>query len=261
VITSWPELFTAAFSGGLFVKALNYFAEWIKSSYLSKKSAQEIVDKHLDPLLKAVDEIAGKTRALAVRDYKSISTATENKSDSTYSSEIVGLAYLYAQFWSRIEILKQESLGVSISSNKNGAILNEFLSCLESRLIRLVDRVHQKAIGEISTSMMENGKLRSIGLVEFDNKISSDPKISEWIRPLMDVIQNVHIKKYRQKVLVYGVVIHALIDTLDPNSHSSSLRPGYPNKLSKQSKHKIKNRAFGPYLKKVKNIRKYVGDI
>lgn len=258
---SWPELITAALSGGIILKLIEYIADWARSSYQSKKSAKEIVDAHLDPLLKAADEISGKTRSLAERDFGGLIKAEKISTSDSLSSELIGLLYLYAQFWSRIEILKQDSVGVSITSEKRGATLKGFLSCLESQRIRLVDRVHQKAIGEMTTHLLENGKLRSIGLVEFADKMSQDSAAKEWIAPLAEVLKNVHIKAYRQKVLVYGVVIHALTDTLDPKHHSTNSRPAYPNKLSKRSKRDIKHRVFGRYLRKVKNVVKYVGRV
>lgn len=258
---SWLELIAAALSGGIILKLLEYVVDWIKSSYQSKKSAKEIVDAHLDPLLKAADEIAGKTRTLAERDFEGIIKAERNNSSGILSSELIGLLYLYAQFWSRIEILKQDSLGISITSDKRGVALKKFLSCLESQRIRLVNRVHQKAIGELTTHIAENGKLRSIGLVDFSDKISSDPAAKKWIAPLIEVISHVHIKTCRQKILTYGVVIYALTDTLDPNDHSTNTRPAYPNKLSKRSKRDIKHRVFGRYLRQVADVEKYVGSI
>lgn len=257
----WLALFSAALSGGVLVKLLEFLAEWIKSKHQSSRSAREIVDMHLDPLLKAADEIAGKTRALAERDFNKLVQAAHSGTPGSLSPEIVGLLYLYAQFWSRIEILKQASLGVSISNDKRGATLKEFLACLESQRIRLVDRVHQKAIGEITTHITNDGKLRSIGLVEFADKLSTNSGTQQWIAPLVVVLQNLRIKAYRQKVLVYGVVVYALIDTLDPENHTTSNRPAYPNKLSKQARRDIKRRVFGVYLKKVGNIEKYVGMI
>lgn len=258
---SWLALFSAALSGGVIVKFLEFLADWIRSKHQSSRSAKEVVDIHLDPLLKAADEIAGKTRALAERDFNKLVKAGHNNAQGSLSPEIIGLLYLYAQFWSRIEILKQDSLGVSISNDERGATLKEFLACLESQRIRLVDRVHQKAIGEITTHITDGGKFRSIGLVEFASKLSTNNEAQQWISPLVVVLQNLRIKAYRQKVLVYGVVVYALIDTLDPKNHTTSTRPAYPNKLSKQARRDIKHRVFGLYLKKVGNVEKYVGRI
>jgi hypothetical protein len=59
--------------------------------------------------------------------------------------------------------------------------------------------------------------------------------------------------------LRYGVVLHAMIDTLDKKHYTTRSRPGYPNKLSRRSKRDLIGRVFGVYLREVKNTEKYVG--
>lgn len=255
----WPGILAALLSGGIIVKVLEYFADWLKTSYREKKTAKDIVDSHLDPLLKAADEIAGKTRSLAERDFSPLIRPNSTKYSATLNPELIGLLYLYAKFWSRIEILKYDSLGVSITSDKRGVKLSNFIACLESQRIRLVDRVHQKAIGEITTETLENGELKSIGVVAFAERINSEPGAINWIEPLLALLMRAQIKAVRQKFLVYGVVIHAFVDTLDPEHHSTHPRPAYPHKLSKKSKRDIKYRVFGRYLRNVKAIDRYTG--
>ena len=256
----WITFFSAAFTGGVVVKVIELIVQSIQSRSQRKRSAKEIVDVHLDPLLKAADEIVGKTRSLAERDFVELIRAlTSNTGNIDPPTQLLGLVYLYAQFWGRIEILRQDSLGVSISNDKRGATLKEFLACLESQRIRLVDRVHQKAIGEVATTIDDNGRFRSIGLVDFATDLSQDQAMRAWLEPLLETLTNVRIKKVRQRVLVYGVVMHALIDTLDPDHHSTHERPSYPHKLSKHSRNDIKYRVFGTYLKQVRNTGKYVG--
>jgi hypothetical protein len=60
-------------------------------------------------------------------------------------------------------------------------------------------------------------------------------------------------------VLQYGVIVQALIDTLDPHHHTTRWRPGYPNKLSRRAKRELIGRVFGLYLQKVKHVEKYTG--
>ncbi len=259
--TSWVELFSAALSGGVVVKALEFTLQWLQTKSQRDRSAKDIVNAHLDPLLKAADEIVGKTRSLAERDFKALiqSTASEFSEDLAKNPDQLNLLYLFAQFWGQIEILNRESLAVSITNDKRGAVLQEFLACLESQRIRLVDRVHQKAIGEITTYTNNDGKLRTISLVEFASMLSKEQANATWLKPLMDILGDIRIKKVRQRVLVYGVVMHSLIDTLDPKHNSTHDRPSFPNKLSKKSCRDIKFRVFKQYLKQVRNIEKYVG--
>lgn len=260
----WPVvvtgIITLLISGGVFAKIIELIYQWIKIKREGKETAKKIIDLHLDPLVKSADEIVGKTCSLAQRDFKELifSNNTDMNSNEMPSIEILGILYLYAIFWGRVEILRQESLGISISTDERGDLLRKFFSCLESQKIRLVDRVHQKAIGELASRLERNGKFRSIGIVEFSSKFKKNQEMRDWFTPLIKVLQNTKNKKIRQKILVYGVVMHALVDTLDPSHHSSHLRPAYPNKLTKQSRQDIRYRVFKTYLKTVENIDKYV---
>ena len=144
---SWYSFFSAALAGGIVAKLIDIVVDLVRSNIQIKRTAKNIVDAHLDPLLKSADEIVGKTRSLADRDFSALIKSKDKNEVLKVNPELLSLLYLYAQFWSRIEILRQESLGVSIANDQRGAILKEFLACLESQRIRLVDRVHQKAIG------------------------------------------------------------------------------------------------------------------
>ena len=256
----WLSFFTAAFSGGMAAKFIDILYHEIRSRTQKKNTAKSVVDKHLDPLLKAADEIVGKTRSLAERDFKELITSSErglNKESVTF--EILGFSFLYAQFWARVEILRTDSLGVSLNSDKRGKVLKEFLACLESQRIRLVDRLHQKAIGEFAMRRDENGRYQSIRLIDYTSGLANNVQMEEWARPLLELFMGIRQKKLRQRVLVYGTVMHAMIDTLDPAHHSTHMRSGYCNKLSKRSRNDIKYRVFGTYLKEVRNTKKYVG--
>ncbi|QTR48951.1 hypothetical protein [Candidatus Thiothrix anitrata] len=256
----WINIATLLLSGGVLVKLMELVYQALKTRFDSKETAKKIIDLHLDPLMKSADEIVGKTCSLARRDFKELIPPknTDINSNELPSIEILGILYLYARFWGRIEILHQESLGISISTDKRGELLREFFASLESQKIRLVDRTHQKAIGELATHLDRNGKLRSIGVVEFVSKFKKHQEMQNWLIPLLKILQNTKDKKIRQKVLVYGVVMHALVDTLDPKHHSSHWRPAYPNKLTKQSRQNIRYQVFNRYLKMVKNIDKYL---
>jgi hypothetical protein len=247
--STWLPVFLAALSGGIVAKLIDYPVDWIKYYFGQRKSAKALVDAHLDPLLKAADAIVGKTTSLADRDFSIGAERHEAASSTALNQELIGLAYLYARFWGRINILAEESLGVSLASDKRGAQLQKFIACLGSPQIRLVNRTHQNAIGELTTELSFDGRQRTIGLVEFGKKISEDSSLVAWFRPLVELLGKTNIKAHRQQLLVYGVVAHALVDTLDPEHKSTHPRSSYDNKLSKSARQQIEHLVFSEYLK------------
>ena len=76
----------------------------------------------------------------------------------------------------------------------------------------------------------------------------------------MQLLTDTKSKAIRQKLLIYGVVLHALVDALDPNHHSTHKRPPYPNKLNEESKRRIKHLVFGEYLVGTGAINQYEQD-
>jgi len=253
----WLQIFIAALSGGIVAKLIDYPVDWIKYYSGQRKSAKALIDAHLDPLLKAADAIVGKTRSLADRDFSIDTSQHESASSTALNQDLIGLAYLYARFWGRINILAEESLGVSLASDKRGAKLQKFIACLGSPQIRLANRTHQNAIGELATEPSFNGRQRTIGLVEFGKKISEDSSAVAWCRPLLELLGKTHMKTTRQQLLIYGVVAHALVDTLDPKHQSTHPRLSYDNKLSKSAKQQIEHLVFGEYLKETGASNRY----
>lgn len=245
---TWWWLATTAFSGGVAVKAVEYLVSWLKYRAKEKKDAKSVVDRHLDPLLKAADAICGKTLSLAERDFSA--------PHGSIQKELVALTYLYSAFWSRLVVLDRESLGVSLNGDKRGRKLVAFRACLESQRVRIVDKTHQIAIGEIATEM-ENAPLRTKTIVEFMRKIEQDPFLATWVAPLKSELSNIHVRKTRQRLLVYGVVLHAMIDTLDSKHVSTHARTPRPNKLSIASKRTIRHLVFAKYLRGIGAINRY----
>ncbi|PII20010.1 hypothetical protein CR919_09050 [Stenotrophomonas sp. LMG 10879] len=250
----WLTLFIAAVSGGLASTLIEqFFIAPIRAHWKQRKAAKDIVDVHLDPLLKAADAIVGKTISLAERDFVPLAGQSGNEIDT----DLVGLAYLYASFWGRVEILRAESLGVSISGDARGRQLSKFITCFESQRIRLVNRTHQKAIGEITTDLRASGGLRTIGVVEFGEKLAGSRSAESWCQPLTDLLGKTSDRSTRQKLLIYGVVLHSLVDTLDPAHHSTHKRSSYPNKLTKESKRRIEYLVFREYLQGTGAVNTY----
>ncbi|MFC6352272.1 hypothetical protein H7691_15390 [Stenotrophomonas sp. CW117] len=250
----WLTLFIAAVSGGLASTLIEQFViAPIRAHWRQRKAAKYIVDAHLDPLLKAADAIVGKTISLAERDFLPLATQSGQETDTS----LIGLTYLYASFWGRVEVLRAESLGISISGDSRGKKLSKFITCLESQRIRLVNRTHQKAIGEITTDLLADGGLRTIGVVEFGEKLSASNIAGSWCQPLTDLLTKTSERSARQKLLIYGIVLHSLVDTLDPEHHSTHKRSSYPNKLSRESKRRVEHLVFREYLQGTGAVNRY----
>ena len=136
----------------------------------------------------------------------------------------------------------------------------DFLDGLESQRIRLVDRAVQRAVGE-TLVQGEGTALACVPFVKFVENHESDARVREWLRPLVGYLERTNHRFERQRLLVYGIVGHALIDTLDPEHRVTKQRSSYPNKLTKRSKRNLRYRVFGVYAPYVQDQVKYVGDL
>ncbi len=231
----------------------------LRTRWQSSVAARRIIDTQLDPLLKAADELQGKLRSLAEEDFQDF---RELPNPIVLRRDLVNLCstlYLFAQFWARLEILRRESFHADLAQNKKGALLLAFLRSLESRRVRLVDRAWQRAIGECVIAS-GTGRAEVIQFKSFVGDFESEARLREWLQPLDEILRDTKLPRARQHVLQYGVIVHALIDTLDPKHLTTRERPGYPNKLSRQTKRELVARVFGIYLPKVENLGKYVGN-
>ncbi|MFO1110332.1 MAG: hypothetical protein U1E61_14185 [Bradyrhizobium sp.] len=253
---SWLQLFGAALGGGLTVKVIDILYQEVRRRQDKTLTATKFVDEHLDPLLKAADEVVGKLHSLATSDFKPLSGAEMDLNPIT-SNDFGSLLYLISRFWARMEIIKQEGLSVAITNDRRGALLQSFFACLESRKVRIVDRISQRAIGEILIKPAPD-YLRNIGYVEFIRALETNDDTRRWISPLATALGRVTDLKERQQLLLYGTVVHAMIDTLDPKHAVTSSRPSYPIKLSDKTRKNLKYRVFGVYLKFVANKEKYL---
>lgn len=250
----WSVLTTAAISGGLVVKLLDIGYQALRARFGHKRAARAIVDQHLDPILKAADEIVGKVRSLAEEDFTSLVRVPSSVGAQDHKALVV--LYLFASFWARIELLRRDAIGVSLQAHPKGRRLKQFLDCMESRRVRLVDRALQRAIGEtlIDTS---KSPATTIFFVDFARRIQQ-PRVWQWYEPLHNVVSRVRHTRERQRILQYGAVVHALIDTLDRKHHVTGGRPGWPNKLTQRSRRELQYRVFGRYLTFVRGKWKYV---
>ena len=168
--------------------------------------------------------------------------------------DFASFLYLFGCFWARIELVRHKGLSVSMGKDRRGAELQHFLDCLESRRVRIVDRILQRAVGEVFVSSDD-----TVSFVGFVRIFQDDPNVRQWIMPLAKFLSRTEHTTERQRLLQYGTVLHALIDTLDSKHLVTRARPALPNKLSQRSWAYLNYRVFGVYLKFVSNRQKYIG--
>lgn len=251
--SGWGQLLLAALGGGSTVKVLDIiYQEWRKRRDVSD-AATQFVDKHLNPLLKAADELAGKLRSLAENDFQVIHHVLlkDNKlSNDDYSN----LLYLFCYLWAQLEQVRVEGISAEMSKDDRGLKLGNFLDCLESRRVRLVPRVLQRAIGEACRT--DKGIMN---FIQFVTAYETDETFRRWITPIANLLLRTEHTTDRQMILQYGVVIHAMIDLLDSKHIVTRDRPALPKKLTAKSWAALNYRVFGVYLKFVKDRQKYIG--
>jgi hypothetical protein len=252
----WWQAILAGLGGGSIVKAVDIIYLEVRRRLEGSTTATRFVDEHLDPLLKATDELVGKLLALGKEDFLSL-RGLEANAQPADSNELGGLLFLFARFWAQIEIIKREGLSVAISQDERGRRLENFLDCLESTRVRLVDRTAQRALGETVLETL-NGKLQTVAYIEFIRR-SPEFEIARWIEPIRTTLVRAWHTAQRQRLLQYGVVLHALIDTLDKDHLVTRDRPGIPGKLSRQTWRDLNYRVFRVYLPFVGDRRRYLG--
>lgn len=246
------SLFAAAISGGLVVKAIDIGYAELQKFFDRAAASKTLADEYFEPLLMAADELVGKLRSLIEMDFKPI-----HKANPTFEGEIdhefAGLIYLFGRFWAEVEKIRQSGRSHTIVSEWRWKELTSFLDCMESRRLRIIPRILQRAIGE---AFLEGSEVMSF--VGFCNRYRSDVRLQEWILPLAMYLSRTQHTTERQRLLQYGVVVHSMIDTLDPGHHLTRNRPSWPNKLTRRSWRDLRFRVFGTYLKDVK-WDKYIG--
>lgn len=249
----WLSLFTAALGGGFTIKLLDIAHQEFKSWNSRRSDDTRSIDQSLTPLLRAADELVGKLRSLAEQDFIPIHDADVNSLEEPGFASFV---YLFVQFWSEVEIVRFRGLSSSVAKSRRGKQTQAFLTCLESRRVRLIDRISQRALGE--AALVGD---RTMNFVEFIKSYDTDPYMKRWLSPLLVALSDIENTNQRQKVLQYAVVLHALIDTLDKDHLVSRDRPATPNKLNKRSRRDLTYRVFGVYLTFVGNRSKYIGPL
>lgn len=105
----WLQLLTAALGGGFVVKTLDILYQEVVRRIERASTAKQFVDDHLDPILKAADELVGKLRSLAENDFRDLrgSRADLVRFDSPNFGSVL---FLFAVFWAQVEIYRREGL-------------------------------------------------------------------------------------------------------------------------------------------------------
>ncbi len=250
---SWWALVGAAFTGAGSFAAVELIYKELKEWRNHKRNLSRDVELSLEPLLRATDELSGKLRSLAERDFLPLRERTEFSLSDT---EVASVIFLFVQFWAEIEMVRVRALSTEIARSERGRQTQAFINCLQSRRLRLIDRISQRALGEIA---LVHGK--TINFVEFVKSVQNDALAQRWLEPLLSVLGGLEDGEQRQRLLQYYVVLHALIDTLDSKHLITRDRPGTPNKLNKASKRALNYRVFGVYLKFVTARSKYIGPL
>jgi hypothetical protein len=249
---------TGVATSPLIQRALGLAATEARRRWESASAARRLVAMQLDPLLKAADELQAKLRSLAEEDFRDFRTLPVCDLRRVDLVNLCSTVYLFAQFWGRLEIVRRESFNVELARNSQGKVLLRFLRCLESRRVRLVDRAWQRAIGE-SIILAAKPSADLLLFKAFVEQYETTQTLREWVQPLEDILRQTKFPRSRQRVLQYGVIVHALIDTLDPKHDATRERPAYPNKLSRKTKRELIGKVFGTYLPDVHHVEKYTG--
>ena len=98
-----------------------------------------------------------------------------------------------------------------------------------------------------------------IRFVDFVRRFEEEAQVQRWLKPVERTLERMQHTADRQRLLRYGIVVHAMIDTLDPEHDVSKDRRAYADKLSYKSWNELERRVFRVYLKFVKETQKYLG--
>lgn len=133
----------------------------------------------------------------------------------------------------------------------------KFISTLNARKNRLLTRAEQQLIGE--SLILENGqKLTVKSFFDFSKSYADEKStLRLCFKPLLELLASTENKRARQNTLLYGVILHAMVDNLDAKHAFIRDRKSYPNKLSRQTRNDVINRLFKVYLPEIKNGEKY----
>jgi hypothetical protein len=243
-------------TGGAVWEGFKFLYPELKRSIETRRIANSTLYKNLDPILKSANELYGKLESLAKEDFSTfVNPIYSNASDTGQNRNYI--YYLFSQFWAQIEYLRLESQYTALSRIKKGNQLLRFIDSLESRKYRLLDRSMQRIIGECLITQKDQ-RFRILSLNEFIVQYK-DPtsNLYHWLKNLEILMLALSDKEKRQRILVYGVIVAALIDHYDPNHKTVRRRNIYLNKLTQKSRRWIKWPLLEQYLPFIKDKKRY----
>ena len=172
--------------------------------------------------------------------------------------DLVDVLYLMARLWASLELFRDGGQTVSAIRDTRGKRLAAFADCLESRRVRIVRRSSQRAVAELALVPGDEG-VEVIRFVDFVRRFEKDAEAQRWLVRVERALGRMEHTADRQRLLRYGIVVHAMIDTLDPEHEVSKDRRSYAGKLSYKSWNELERRVFRVYLKFVAGTEKYLG--
>ncbi|NCU06318.1 MAG: hypothetical protein GXC73_20380 [Chitinophagaceae bacterium] len=246
-------------AAGVLWEGVKFIYPEIKRPIEERKSAKNTLHNNIYPILQSASELYGKLESLAKEDFSTfINPEKSNSLDPNHNRKYI--YYLFAQFWAQLEYLRLESQYSSLAKLKKGNQLIRFIETFESRKFRILDRSVQRIIGECLIGPKDS-KFRILSLNEFLVALEKeDSTLKPWISVLEQTLfqivplqnSNYEVRKKannaKQKILVYGVIIAALIDEFDPEYKTVRRRPIYKNKLTSRSKKLIRDLLLTHYI-------------
>ena len=77
--SSFLDLLIAALGGGVSANVIDHLWSELKERRTSRRTVEHLVETHLDPILKTADELFGKLRDLAIRDFSDVKDGDEDQ--------------------------------------------------------------------------------------------------------------------------------------------------------------------------------------
>jgi len=240
-------------SGGILLEIIKLLYPDFKKIFSGRINAKNVFNKHSDSILKSADELFGKIYSLAREDFQ---TFTKYNQETDEMNKIY-IMYLFASFWASLGILKKESSYIHLARIKKGKRLLNFVTSYEAKKNRILERSYQRAIGE-SVILQNSSGFKVMSLYDFTIAYNdTESNIRMITNPLEISLFQTKEKEHRQKFLLFGIIIQALIDFLDKEHSITRDRKVYSNKLSMKTKEMLNLRIFNHYLPFVKNANKY----
>lgn len=229
----------------------------IKHYFLSKIKAKDTFYGNIDNLLKSSSQLYGKLLSLAKEDFMTYIDITKSNSEDPINNKVY-ILYLFSNFWAQIEYIRVKNEYYGLSKIKKGKQLLNFIETFESRKYRILDRSWQRIIGE-QLIIKNNGDFRFMTLNEFyyafNDQSSQLYRSVKKLEEKLDSISNQ--QEIKQKILIYGIIVVALIYHFDPNHKVIRYRDIFKNKLNRKSKSTVKNNLLKYYLDFVKSKERY----